>query len=893
MSKKIILYIDDEVYKLADEIESESEKYGYEVLYCSSIEEGLSTLNQYSVLVDGLLIDMRIGNENNKIFELLTIVKNQYPHLAIILIIDDKYDDFEMFMTGIKLGASDYILRKPFSSSALFKKFESLLKKRNTNINTFQLQKSASEMDVRPGIYVIPPSDTKTFFRAVFGYRLLYVTTPSEEDEKDNFSRKCFEWHKQLLSVINYAGKDNMLNLKFIDYSLSGDDKPYKMEILLFVTIKGDSEQGVKEKANTLIDELAVYLDSNPALTKIYYIFQAIYSEKLVKVFFDVSNLNYSASFQRKSKKEHYQLKSLGFKPELVTSEKNTFPLFVSNNSKYDINTLFSILLETDKKSVIDVVLRPHTLSKGEMDFALRISEKNKNSNSLIKESISQFYEKFLNPGIECFNVSLFLSQDEKEFSKSLLSSVSGFYFGESGNCDISFHEGIDVNTYGSNEQNNFQKLYTIDDAFFLFRFPFSKYEAITGINILPSSWLSVPLNIPIEGILLGEKEIGSKNTEIRIKKSDLFQHTYVMGQTGTGKTTLISTMIKDLIDKGEGVCLVDPHGDVAEQIMEIIPEERKGDLVYFNPVLNPQPIHMNILEYDVDFPEQKTFIFNSLYSIIDQKYNLIETGGPMFELYLKNAMFLLMNVSKGRGTLVELVEIFYDSNFRQKLVDICKDDKIVSFWKQAEMQTDQISMPNISAYITSKLNRFSQDDFITPIIKYPSSNINFREIIDKKKIFIVKLPKGRLGVEGVKFLGTIIFSRIIMAAFSRENIKFNNRTPYYLFVDEFQNFTSSDLGLSLSECRKYGLSIVLANQTLEQLDSKMVGSILGNVGNMMIFRPGLNDYIKVEPYIQGSFERKDILNLPNYQCVAKIRIDNMPVKPFLFKTVLSNNQAG
>ncbi len=199
---------------------------------------------------------------------------------------------------------------------------------------------------------------------------------------------------------------------------------------------------------------------------------------------------------------------------------------------------------------------------------------------------------------------------------------------------------------------------------------------------------------------------------------------------------------------------------------------------------------------------------------------------------------------------------------------------------------TYEYSFKNFAPYITSKLTRFVDDYYLAPILTSKKKSIDFRALMDAGNILLVRMDKGRLGIDNTGLLGQIVLSNIFLSAMSRTNITKEERRPYYIFVDEFQNFVKGDAGAALSEVRKYGLNLILANQTLGQLDDELIQSLLGNVGSLVFFRPGINDYERVRHYLEPDFKREDVLRLPNFNCIARLLIDNIPSDPFVFQTI-------
>jgi type IV secretory pathway TraG/TraD family ATPase VirD4 len=396
-----------------------------------------------------------------------------------------------------------------------------------------------------------------------------------------------------------------------------------------------------------------------------------------------------------------------------------------------------------------------------------------------------------------------------------------------------------------------------------------------------------MPSELGSEGPLLGDKVVQSEHRDVRIYPEDMFHHVYILGQTGTGKTTMLGSMMDERLKADAGLGLIDPHGDLCDKILRAVPDERRDDVILFDPSDPDNDVKLNLLEYDPRYPRQRTTLINELFQIFDQEYDLEQTGGPMFETYMRNALRLVMDDPEEPGTLLDAVNVFQDDIYRAELLDKCTDESVVSFWEEeAEKAGGEISLENITPYITSKLNRFLFDEYLRALIDVRHSTINFRDIIDDGKILLIKMTKGKLGELGVRMFGTIIFTRLLMSALSREDLPEEERQDFFLFVDEFQNFTTPTVASMLSEARKYRLSLTLANQSLFQLEDEIVNAVLGNVGSLVTLRPGVEDYDKIGPYVTPPFEREEIINLPSYTAVARLLADRQPTQPFTFQTI-------
>ncbi len=417
-----------------------------------------------------------------------------------------------------------------------------------------------------------------------------------------------------------------------------------------------------------------------------------------------------------------------------------------------------------------------------------------------------------------------------------------------------------------------------------IFHFPY-------GINKMPQlkqskaaaapAPLEIPSAMPDRGILLGYNEYRGGSKPVYMSREDRMRHFYVIGQTGTGKTVFLKNMIIQDIQNGDGCCFIDPHGTDIQEILANIPRERIDDVIYFDPAYTARPMGLNMLEYDERYPEQKTFVVNELLAIFNKLFDMKTAGGPAFEQYFRNSALLVMEDPASGSTLLEIGRVLADKSFRDLKLSRCKNPIIKQFWENAEKTTGEQSLSNFVPYVTNKFDVFVSNDIMRPVIAQQESVLNFRKIMDEKKILLVNLSKGRLGEINSNLIGLILVGKIQMAALSRVDMFGQPMNDFYLYIDEFQNITTSSIESILSEARKYRLSLNVAHQYVEQLDEKIRDAVFGNVGSMAIHRVSPENAEIFAKQLEPTFTAQDIIKLDNLNCYIKMLVNGMPVKPF------------
>lgn len=421
-----------------------------------------------------------------------------------------------------------------------------------------------------------------------------------------------------------------------------------------------------------------------------------------------------------------------------------------------------------------------------------------------------------------------------------------------------------------------------------ILHFPTSSVKSSPQLKQAKAGSAPAPVDIAKEGIILGVNKHRNMETKIYMTKEDRLRHFYTIGQTGTGKTTLLKNMIAQDIMNGDGVCMIDPHGSDIQDVLSMIPRERYEDVIYFDPSYTARPMALNMLEYDTRYPEQKTFVVNELFNIFQKLYGGVpESMGPIFEQYFRNATMLVIDDPESGNTLLDVSRVMSNKAFRDMKLSRCKNPVVVQFWKEvAEKAGGEASLANIVPYITSKFDIFLANDIMRPIIAQEKSSFNFREIMDNKKILLVNLAKGRLGDINANLIGLILVGKILMSALSRVDSIGKDLPPFYLYIDEFQNITTSSISTILSEARKYKLSLNMAHQFIAQLEDGIRDSVFGNVGSMAVFRVGAEDAEFLVKQFDPVFTAKDLMNIDNRNAYIKMLSNGRPVKPFNLETI-------
>jgi len=375
-----------------------------------------------------------------------------------------------------------------------------------------------------------------------------------------------------------------------------------------------------------------------------------------------------------------------------------------------------------------------------------------------------------------------------------------------------------------------------------------------------------------------------SSNNTFGIKRKDRRQHMYILGKSGTGKSVLLSNLIVQNIQNGEGVCVVDPHGELVEEILHLIPDHRVKDVIYFNPADTDFHVGFNVIQ--LDDPKYKHLVASGLMGIFTKIW--ANAWSSRMEYILNNAILALLDTPG--TTLLGIPRLLVDKDYRQMIINNLKDPVVKAFWVHEYEQWREQFRNEAIAPIQNKVGQFLSTSIIRNVVGQPKSTIDIFKIMNEGKIFLVNVSKGRIGEDNSALLGGMIITKIQLAAMERVRIPEEERKDFYLYVDEFQNFATDSFANILSEARKYRLNLTVAHQYTAQLEnkdgSKVRDAVFGNVGTMIIFRVGADDADFLEKEFEPEFTAQDLVNLPNYHVYLKLMIDGVTSRPFSATTL-------
>ncbi|MBD3330613.1 type IV secretion system DNA-binding domain-containing protein [Candidatus Peregrinibacteria bacterium] len=532
---------------------------------------------------------------------------------------------------------------------------------------------------------------------------------------------------------------------------------------------------------------------------------------------------------------------------------------------------------------------------KGEKVLEQAPEQAGERTTPITEEEVKAMEEKNSKPGFETVIRLISASQDKRSASVNLNSMVSAFtqYSASNGNA-------FGYTSWHSNKKlisnfifRNFKRplkskkmILSTEELASIYHLPNIRFNKSTAIAWQNYKIAPPPPNIPDEGLLLGHNIYRGQKKEIRIKTEDRFRHFYVIGQTGTGKSSIFQVMLRQDLKNGQGLCVIDPHGSLIEDILPFIPRERADDVIYFDPADAERPMGLNILEAaNWDEAEMVALdAMNIMIKLFDE-----EIFGPRIQDYFRNGCLTLMSDPEG-GSLTDIVRLFTDDDFQKLKRQHVKNPVVASFWDHQMAKTGAREKQEMIPYFAAKFGQFVTNAMMRNIIGQTKSAFDFFDVMQGGKILLMNLSKGTTGEINSKLLGLIIVQKLQMAALKRQKVPKEERRDFYLYIDEFQNYVTDSIESILSEARKYRLGLNIAHQYLAQLEESsgatkkgvnLKDAVFGNVGTMMSFKIGAQDAEHMAKEMAPVFSDQDLINIDKYKAVMKLSIDTQPSRAF------------
>lgn len=415
-----------------------------------------------------------------------------------------------------------------------------------------------------------------------------------------------------------------------------------------------------------------------------------------------------------------------------------------------------------------------------------------------------------------------------------------------------------------------------------------TKANFVKGLEYTLYRKLPYPTNIPnVETFpelskltVLGDTDYRGDNIRFGIKEEDKFRHVYIVGKTGTGKSTFVSNMIISDMQAGNGICLLDPHGELVDTIIESVPSHRINDVILFDVSDTEYPIGFNLLQAGNE--DEKNRIASGVVATFQKLFD--NSWGPRLEYILRNVVLSIIDYPN--ATLMHILRVLTDKDFRQEVISHVKDSVLLKFWNDEFNKWQDRQREEAIAPITNKVGQFLSSQLVRNIFGQPRTRLNMRKAMDEGKIILVNLSKGKIGEDNANMIGSLLVTKIQIDAMSRADIAAHFRKPFYLYIDEFQNFASKSFVTILSEARKYKLSMILANQYTSQLDVDIKNAIFGNVGSIVSFTLGYDDAAIMTSQFKEMVGTNDLISLPKYTTYTRLMIDGISSDPFSMKTL-------
>lgn len=927
-----ILLLDDEAITSGWDIVLETifNKQDYSISSGTDREKCINEIeSKEEIDFDILLLDLMMPDLPERSIHLIERITDRHPHIPIIVF--SALTDLPYFRKCQEAGAFNYFAKELGSDDRDPEKYYQKLKEIISNAIKFReklIRKSEKgythKIEGNP-YFNCSYEEVNNQWIARFAYRVESVRgVPSESMAKEVDKLKDIQ-NRLLLWLCKQSADGRALSLRLQSFP---DEKRFEMVFVGKTT--GNTIEESQEKAHGFSKDLWNFLRMFSPI----YRYVPVKRETEFLILIDDFKISNIFSIKRRR---------FEIKPNKSDCFKWFYPIFSNSNS--NLLTTVKQVMAMKEPSVIGLTLAPCDFREIIFD---RIKEINRLKNAPMMGSssgeIGFLADSGKNMQDENLTLDFIMPEDvDKAFnniSNELRSSSEGgflyhFFIASDNPIPVSILENIRYDYLGVGSAAEFvdstlykditipsikcldipvpadnssaallQDFVNFSQASVLFKLPFPDADGVPGIEEDRTKIIELPRQYrqPLErdSFLLAEGFRDDRVEPIYINDVDLNKHLYICGKTGSGKSTLLLRLILSVIEKGEGLCLIDPHEDLAERVFERIPEERVNDVIYFNP-RDERPIGINLLENDGSEEEQDMIV----QEFVAMMFKLFSTKsmGPVFERGMRNTLILLLVNSL---TLTNFSKIWHDTDFREKCLKKLnttspRDKDVDDFWRK-EKEKWKGDLADVATYIISKFDRINNVKTMRSILGAKESTIDMSEIMNKGKILIVSLPRGLIGEINANILGMIISTKIRLSALSRASMHTADRRPFYLFIDEFQNFVSTG-GLNyseegydetftsmVSEARKYKISLILANQYLEQLGKAMRSALFGNIGSLIAFKAGVEDSKYLQEHFANKISADNFRTIPIYHAYANLLMDGELLPPFTIKTIPIEN---
>lgn len=426
----------------------------------------------------------------------------------------------------------------------------------------------------------------------------------------------------------------------------------------------------------------------------------------------------------------------------------------------------------------------------------------------------------------------------------------------------------------------------TLSQAVNFFHIPTSEY-AVHALDYSVYRKLPAPISLPTTQkvernalTLFGKTDYRWEEVRFGIKDEDSFRHLYIVWKTGTGKSTIMSNIIKSHMYTNKWLCLIDPHGDLVDTVLQHVPTWRTNDVILFDVSDSSNPIWFNLLQYNSE--EEKNLVVSWVVSVFKKLFS--NSWGPRLEYVLRNVM--LSVVEYPNATIMHIMRVLTDKNFREEVLENVTDPIVVKFWRTEFDKRSDTQRNEAIAPITNKIGQFLSSSVVRNIFGQPSTKLNFRKVMDEGKILLINLSKWKIGEDNTEMIGSFIVTKLQIDAMSRTDIPERDRRPFYLHIDEFQNFATDAFAVILSEARKYRLALIVANQYTTQLNENIRDAIFGNVGSIVAFNVWYDDAIILSQQFKWLLTTNDLISIPKFRAYIRMTIDGIMSDPFSMSTL-------